>query len=100
MRRLGIIRWAGRLAAQKTRAQERDEAARPPFANEDRQPAALAIFVAVDECGTTHHRDQDKEGPEGPRAYHPAVPRNRDKGDAASMTLEGGMGPAMAVDNK
>jgi transposase len=57
-------------------------------------------FVFVDECGThtsmTRLRARD---PRGRRAYG-RVPRNRGKNTTliASMTLEGAMGPAMAVE--
>ena len=48
-----------------------------------------------------HLHDQDEgEGSEGPKGVRGRVPRNRGKNTTllASMTLEGGMGPAMAVE--
>jgi len=57
-------------------------------------------FVFVDECGThTSITRLRARAPRGRRAYG-RVPRNRGKNTTliASMTLEGAMGPAMAVE--
>jgi transposase len=57
-------------------------------------------FVTVDECGTHTSMTRTRaRAPRGQRAYG-RVPRNRGKNTTllASMTLEGGMGPAMAVE--
>ena len=57
-------------------------------------------FVTVDECGTHTSMTRTRaRAPRGQRAYG-RVPRNRAKNTTllASMTLEGGMGPAMAVE--
>ena len=57
-------------------------------------------FVSVDECGTHTSMTRSRaRAPRGKRAYG-EVPRNRGKNTTliASMTLEGGMGEAMAVE--
>ncbi len=57
-------------------------------------------FVFVDECGTHTSMTRSRaRAPRGRRAYG-RVPRNRGKNTTliASMTLEGAMGPAMAVE--
>jgi hypothetical protein len=57
-------------------------------------------FVSVDECGThTSMTRARARAPRGERAYG-EVPRNRGKNTTliASMTLEGAMGEAMAVE--
>ena len=58
------------------------------------------LFVWVDECGThTSVTRLYARAPRGERAYG-SVPRNRGKNTTliASMTLEGAMGEAMAVE--
>lgn len=58
------------------------------------------LFVWVDECGThTSMTRLRARAPKGERAYG-SVPRNRGKNTAliASMTLDGAMGEAMAVE--
>jgi len=59
-------------------------------------------FVFVDECGTHTSMTRSRaRAPRGRRAYGGRVPRNRGKKNTtlmASMTLEGAMGPAMAVE--
>ena len=57
-------------------------------------------FVTVDECGTHTSMTRTRaRAPRGQRAYG-RVPRNRGKNTTllASMTLEGRMGPTMAVE--
>jgi transposase len=57
-------------------------------------------FVTVDECGTHTSMTRTRaRAPRGQRAYG-RVPRNRGKNTTllALMTLEGGMGPTMAVE--
>ena len=79
---------------------ERDEGARAAF----RKRAAGVDprrFVAVDECGThtSMTRRTRARAPRGQRAYG-RVPRNRGKNTTllAAMTLDGGVGPTMAVE--
>ncbi|MDP9487669.1 MAG: IS630 family transposase [Actinomycetota bacterium] len=89
------------MAAQKKSkvAQEREEEERDAFG-----ARAGAVdprrFVSVDECGTHTSMTRSRaRAPRGKRAYG-EVPRNRGKNTTliASMTLEGGMGEAMAVE--
>jgi transposase len=57
-------------------------------------------FVAVDECGTHTSMTRTRaRAPRGQRAYG-RVPRNRGKNTTllAAMTLDGGVGPTMAVE--
>ena len=89
------------MAAQKKSpvASERDEEARSAFC-ERAAGVDPRRFVAVDECGTHTSMTRTRaRAPRGQRA-HGTVPRNRGKNTTllASMTLEGGMGPAMAVE--
>ena len=88
------------MAAQKKSlvAQERDEEARSAF-RERVEVVNPGRFVLVDECGThTSMARLRARAPKGRRAYG-RVPRNRGKNTTliASMTLEGGMGEAMAI---
>lgn len=58
-------------------------------------------LVFVDECGMhTSMRRLRARAPKGERAYYGKVPRNRGKNTTliASMTLEGAMGEAMAIE--
>jgi hypothetical protein len=89
------------VAAQKKSrvASERDERERAAFGERigSVDPRRL---VAVDECGTHTSMTRFRaRAPRGERAYG-KVPRNRGKNTTliASMTLEGGMGEAMAVE--
>jgi transposase len=89
------------VAAQKKSkvAQERDERERAAFGGRigSVDPRRL---VAVDECGThTSMTRARARAPKGKGAYG-KVPRNRGKNTTliASMTLEGGMGEAMALE--
>ena len=89
------------MAAQKKSqvASERDERERAAFGERigSVDPRRL---VAVDECGTHTSMTRFRaRAPRGERAYG-KVPRNRGKNTTliASMTLEGGMGQAMAVE--
>jgi transposase len=80
-------------------ASERDERERAAFGERigSVDPRRL---VAVDECGTHTSMTRFRaRAPRGERAYG-KVPRNRGKNTTliASMTLEGGMGEAMAVE--
>ena len=89
------------MAAQKKSrvAQERDERERAAF-GERIGSVDPRHLVAVDECGThTSMTRARARAPRGERAYG-RVPRNRGKNTTliASMTLEGGMGEAMAVE--
>jgi transposase len=87
-------------AKKKSRvASERDERERAAFGERigSVDPRRL---VAVDECGTHTSMTRFRaRAPRGERAYG-KVPRNRGKNTTliASMTLEGGMGEAMAVE--
>lgn len=87
-------------AQKKSRvAQERDERERAAF-GERTGPVDPRRLVAVDECGThTSMTRARARAPRGKRAYG-KVPRNRGKNTTliASMTLEGGMCEAMAVE--
>lgn len=87
-------------AQKKSRvAQERDERERAAF-GERIGPVDPRRLVAVDECGThTSMTRARARAPRGKRAYG-KVPRNRGKNTTliASMTLEGGMCEAMAVE--
>src|SRR5215213_6401134 len=89
------------LAAQKKSkvASERDEEARTTFCERSAM-IDPRCFVFVDECGTHTSMTRSRaRAPRGRRAYG-RVPRNRGKNTTliASMTLEGAMGPAMAVE--
>lgn len=89
------------MAAQKKSrvAQERDERERAAF-GERIGSVDPRHLVAVDECGThTSMTRARARAPRGERAYG-RVPRNRGKNTTliASMTLEGGMGEAMALE--
>jgi len=89
------------MAAQKKSrvASERDERERGAFGERIRSVDQRRL-VAVDECGThTSMTRARARAPKGKRVYG-KVPRNRGKNTTliASMTLEGGMGEAMAVE--
>ncbi len=89
------------MAARKKSpvASERDEEARGAF-RERAGAVDPRRFVTVDECGThTSMARTRARAPRGRRAYA-KVARNRGKNTTliAPMTLEGEMGPAMAVE--
>jgi len=89
------------MAAQKKSrvASERDERERGALGERIRSVDQRRL-VAVDECGThTSMTRARARAPKGKRVYG-KVPRNRGKNTTliASMTLEGGMGEAMAVE--